>query len=315
MAKTKINYLEMARQKAKEKAATATKPKNEKEFTPKEAGKYRIRLLPPIGMEDGVLPYHSHSFHFLPNIGENKKGEYVYSKKQYGTEKDPIDKVVSEMYDSGEENLKSDAGKIKRKRNFYWNCLVYDEKGSAEFKVLRDTTNEGKLTRVLCEKMGITFFRDVEDNWVGEEAEKQETEDGDEDAPEFIDLLDTEDGHDFYIVKKVTGKNNWDFNFEGSFAAKKPRALTDEELELMQQRVDLTNYVTYIDDIKVVENKLQQYLNGGEVVEADDEGEVTPAPKKAAVKPAPKKPTSKKPVVEDEDVSIEDLTSQLDDED
>lgn len=314
MAKTKINYLEMARQKAKEKAATATKPKNDKEFTPKDAGKYRIRLLPPIGMEDGVLPYHSHSFHFLPNIGENKKGEYVYSKKQYGADRDPIDKVVSEMYDSGEEQLKSDAGKIKRKRNFYWNCLVYDEKGNAEFKVLRDTTNEGKLTRVLCEKMGITFFRDVDDNWVGEEAEKQETEDG-EDAPEFVDLLDTETGHDFYVVKKVTGKNNWDFNFEGSFASKKPRALTDEELELMEQRVDLVNYVTYIDDISVVENKLQQYLNGGEAVESveDDEDE-TPAPvKKTVTKPTPKPASKKKPVVEEE-IDLQDLTDQLDED-
>lgn len=308
MAKTKINYLEMARQKAKEKAATATKPKNEKEFTPKEAGKYRIRLLPPIGMEDGVLPYHSHSFHFLPNIGENKKGEYVYSKKQYGADRDPIDKVVSEMYDSGEENLKSDAGKIKRKRNFYWNCLVYDAEGNASFKVLRDTTNEGKLTRVLCEKMGITFFRDVEDNWVGEEAEGADDEDRD-----LVDLLDIEDGHDFYVVKKVTGKNNWDFNFESSYAAKSPRPLSDEEKEMLNERVDLTSYVTYIEDIKVVENKLQQYLNGGDAVDTvTDEDDVVPV-KKTVTKPAPKPASKKKPVVEEE-IDLQDLTDQLDED-
>ena len=70
------------------------------------------------------------------------------------------------MYDTKEEALKSEAGKIKRKRNSYWNAIVYDADGNPTYKVLRDTTNEGKLTRILCQVMGIPFFRDVEDNWV-----------------------------------------------------------------------------------------------------------------------------------------------------
>ena len=84
MAKAKMSYLELARQKAKEKASTAKTGKNDQEFTPGEAGKYRIRLLPPLKADEGQLPYHTHSFHFLPGTGKDKKGEYVYSKKYYG---------------------------------------------------------------------------------------------------------------------------------------------------------------------------------------------------------------------------------------
>lgn len=305
MAKAKTNFLELARQKAKEKAAQAqSKTSNGNEFTPKEAGKYRIRLLPPIGAEDGKLPYHTHSFHYLENIGKDKKGEYVYSKKQYDTERDPIDKAVSEMYDTKEDSLKAIAGKIKRKRNYYWNCIVYDAEGNAEFKVLRDTTSEGKLTRILCQVMGLPFFRDVEDNWVGDEDTQ-----GDEDR-DYIDLLDTEEGHDFYVVKKVTGKNPWDFNFETSYASKKPRALSEEELELLEQRVDLENYIEYIEDVDVVKSKLEEYLNGDSA--GDDEDEVPVAPKKS-VTPAKKPVAAKKTVVDEDEISIDDLTDQLDD--
>lgn len=305
MAKAKLSYLEMARQKAKEKASTAKTGKNDQEFTPGEAGKYRIRLLPPLKADEGQLPYHTHSFHFLPGAGKEKKGEYVYSKKYYGDERDPIDKTVSEMYDTQEENLKKEAGKIKRKRNYYWNALVYDADGNVEFKVLRDTTSEGKLTRILCQTMGIQFFRDVEDNWVGDEDTQ-----GDEDR-DYIDLLDTEEGHDFYVVKKITGKNPWDFNFESSYAAKSARALTKEEEGLLEKRVDLENYVEYIEDINVVQKKLEAYLNGSEEVEDISDEDDKPA-KKPASKTPPK--GNKKPaVVDDEDdISIEDLSDEID---
>lgn len=308
MAKQKINYLDLARKKAKEKADSGKKPSNEKEFTPKDAGKYRIRLLPPLKADEGQLPYHTHSFHYLPNIGKEKKGEYVYSKKQYGTERDPIDKAVSEMYDTKEEALKSEAGKIKRKRNSYWNAIVYDADGNPTYKVLRDTTNEGKLTRILCQVMGIPFFRDVEDNWVGDEETQQ-----DEDRP-FVDLLDIEEGHDFFIVKKVTGKNPWDFNFESSYASQKSRPLTDEEKALLNERVDLETYIDYIEDIEVVKTKLEEYLSGDEAItEDDEEEEVKPATRpasKTATRPAPKK--TSKTVIED-DIDIDDLSEQLDD--
>jgi hypothetical protein len=237
----------------------------------------------------------------------------------YGSEKDPIDKAVAEMYDTKEEALKLEAGKIKRKRNFYWNCIVYDADGNPEYKVLRDTTNEGKLTRVLCKKMGIPFFRDVEDNWLGEDGAADVEGDEDE-QPDYVDLLDTEEGHDFYIVKKVTGKNNWDFNFEDSYASKKARELTDAETELLEQRVDLTTYINYIEDIDEVSKKLAAYLNGddAEVEDVEDDEDETPAPKKAAAKAPAKKAApakaAKKSVVED-DVDIEDLAAELDDED
>ena len=265
-------------------------------------GTSKIRILPPIG--DGDLFYHTHTFHFIPESGQSaNKGKFLWTRKQFqtdakgGTKRCPICEAVDQWYTIGrkddDKELLQAAGQLKLKRNFFFNIILYTDEGPV-FKIMRDSSNEGKLTRVICGIMGIPFWRDVEDNWVDKNSTNIDPE------RDYFDLVDVEGGHDLKIVKEKTGSNNWDVSYEKSFAVKTPRALDEEETVLLDSRVELKTYIAYETDFDKVKAVLDAFIgdDGGAAAEpeakpkakaavADEDEDEAPAPKKG--KPAPAK--------------------------
>jgi hypothetical protein len=331
--KTKETYAEKLRSAMRKKAedASASKGGNPLEFNP-DFGTTRIRILPPIGDDfetdpmsigEDKLFYHSHKFHFIPDSVEDigtSKGKFMWVGRtltdKFGKErKNPLAEAVAQFYSVGrkenDESLLKLGGALKLKRNYCLNILKYNEDGTAEFRILTDKTNEGKLIKVICAAMGLPFFRDVDDNWVDKNSMEY-----DEDQ-EFYDLLDIENGYDFKIVKEKTGVNPWDISFEKSFVMKKSsRALTDEERELMGKRVDLKTTVQYETSYEAVKAILDNLMGEDSVddeAEVDEVQDVKPAPKKVPVKSA--KPTiTKTPVDNMDEESMDNMLSELDDE-
>jgi len=332
MAKQKMSYAEKLRQTLKEKAekALASGGANELEFAP-DFGTYKIRILPPVDPND--LFYHTHSYHWIPEDIEdkdNRNGRYLWTKKSYDVDgskkRDPIDEAVQQFYSVGrkedDEDLLKIGGILKRKRNFFCNIILYTDKDGEplkdgpEFKVLVDKTNEGKLMRLICAKMGIPFWRDVEDNWVDKDSTKIDPE------KDYYDLIDVDSGRDFKIVKKSTGKHAWDISYEDSFVMNRARKLNDTDKELMEERVDLKTWIAYEDDYDVVKETLEGVIgNSEESEEAEDITEETEEIKEDVKEESKKKSNSKKTTkkkakkvkneeVDDED--IEDLLDELD---
>lgn len=279
----KQSYADRVRVRQRERAEKAvTKGGGDpREWTPTD-GVFRIRFLPPIpfakdvfnangeiiskkGEEDDFF-YMTHSYHFLEGIGKSGKGMLLWTPRTFTLPngrvvKDPIDEAVSHMYETArrhedDDGLKSIAGKIKRKRQYFANIILYDDNNNtSEFKILKDNTNEGKLIAQVCKHMGFPFYRDVQDEWV-----VRESLDLDPDM-DYVDLVDIKEGHDFKIKRIKSGVNNWDIDYSTSIPSKKVRALTDEEINMyMAMRVDLRNYVTYCtyEDAK---SALAEYLN------------------------------------------------------
>jgi len=336
----KKNYVSKLREKMKEKAATAvTGGMNEFEWAP-DFGTYKIRVLPP--KDENDLFYHTHCYHFIPgdpNNINNSQGRYLWAKKFYNVNgkkvKCPICEAVAQWYSIGrkenDDQLIRVAGALKLKRNYFMNVILLDEKDPEKrYKVLVDRTNEGKLTRLICAAMGVPFFRDIEDNWVDKESMNI-----DEDK-DYFDLIDMEEGHDFKIVKKKTGSNPWDISYEDSFVIKKSSPLSEEDIELLDKRVDLKTYINYEEDFETVKNTLDKFMEG--IGDDDDDEEEKPKKKTKKVvdededddideeeeEEKPKKKTSKqqqlaknklkKKTDEDEDEDIdEDLLNELDD--
>lgn len=300
MSTEKLSYADRMRQRLNKQADidSAKSGGNSLEMKIKDAGSYRVRILPPLNEDDHV--YATHSYHFVPEIGPSGKGMYVFSKKKYNVDgkelRCPIDQAVSEWYDTKDKALMSEAGRIKRKRQYYFQVINLDETDpDKKFRILIDTTNEGKLARVICAAMGLPFYRDIEDGWVD-----KDTEDVD---PDFkpVDLVDPTVGHDFKIVKSKTGKNPWDISFEKSFPLDE-RELDKEEEAVLEQRVDLKSYVNYIEDYSTVENYLKQFM-GEESADEAKAPTATPSEAPKAAKPAP--------VAAGTDVDDDDLLAEL----
>lgn len=282
---------------------------NPLEWTP-PVGTTRIRILPPKNEDDDFF-YATHSFHYMPKdiskigTGEKVEGSYLWTRKFYEVDskgktlrkKDPIDEAVAEWYDLGRKNDDKEmfelAGTLKRKRNYFFNVIVItrdEETGEDkfEYKVLVDRSNEGKLARFICRKMGVAFFRDIEDKWVDKDSDVFDEND------EFFDLIDMDNGHDIKIIKTQVGKKNWDVSYDTSVVVRKPRPLTDEERELAEQAVDLQTYIAYEEDYNVVKKALEKLIGDEDESDDEDSGE-------APVKETGKKPASRKVQNDEED--------------
>ena len=271
----------------------------------------------------------THAYHFFENVGSEGKGKLLYTPKNFELDgkivKDPVDEVVAQLYDTGrkenDDSMKAIGSKIKRKRHFFMNIILCTEDGPV-FKVLKDTSNEGKLIKEICKHAGFPFFRDVQDEWV-----VAETLEVDEDQV-IVDLISVDEGHDFKIKRVKTGNENWDFAYDTSIPVQKQRPLTEEEIEeFLSQRVDLRDYVQY-EDYDTVKTTLDNYFD--EVVDVDtdvdedddddddeEEVEVTPKKKKSSKKKkaAPPVDDDDDDEEEDEDFDLDELDDDEDDED
>ena len=251
-------YIEKQRQKLLDAAAAASSQRDGNIFTP-SVGSVKLRIVLPKNPEDYF--YHTHSYHFLENIGPNGKGKYIYSKKNYEVDgkkhKCPIDVAASEFYKTEDEKFTKIAGKIKRKRHYYMKAILVDEVDpDKKLVILKDTSNDAKLLSKLCSIMGIPFMRDIEDNWW-----EKSSQDIDPDKERF-DLLDPVDGFDVKIIKKKVGKDNWDISYDESYAVRPARPLSKEELKLIKddENTDIRTLITYEDDYESVKADLAEYL-------------------------------------------------------
>lgn len=301
-----MSYLDKIKKTMDAKVAeTSDKKKygNEKEWVP-DFGTHKIRILPPIN-EDQLF-YHTHSYHYLEGVPEGTKGTYLYTKREYDVGgkslKCPIDEACAELYEHSrqtkDETMSKLAGSIKRKRAWYFNILLEKEDGTWEHKILVDTSNKAKLARIICSKMKLPLFMDVDGEWIDKDSTNI-----DEDKESF-DLLDIENGHDFKIVKKKTGNNNWDFTYEESFPITKSRALSAEQRELLNERVDLTTLKKYEDDYNKVKAMLNKRLG------IEEENEEKEAEKPSNVKPLAK-PATKPAATKKAEISEDELLAEL----
>jgi hypothetical protein len=315
-----MSQLDAMRDKLLAKAKEAASRNRGNEFTP-DFGTTMVRLLPQKDPED-VLPYFTHAYHYLPIDG----GKYVYTPRKFkvgGTDEnpvvqiDPIDEAVARWYQQANitknDKLKSIAGTIKRKRHFFFQCIVLDEPDpEKKFKILVDRSNDGKLAKVICRIMGIPFFKDVQDNFVDQSSTKI-----DPDA-DYYDLMDIEEGHDLKIKKVQDGVQTWDISYTDSLAIKKARPLDKDERVLLEKRIDLKTYIKYETDYEVVNSMLKRFMEtmpamlenfGEEVAKAPVEEQKDMA--QLATEIQTKKAVSKpKKVYSDDD--IEEMLDELD---
>lgn len=302
--KTNTSYLEQLRQvalKEMTETKTTTSYNNEKEFYPEENKPVKVRILPRF-KEDGTFeyPYVTHSYHYLEKGLDGEKDiklfvpRKVFSKEVNSYINDPIDDHVAKMYQTGNDKVKAFAGKIKRKRSFYFNVLVYNEEGKPELKVLVDNSSDGKLASRICSIMGIPFCKDTHDRWFPDKKWEY-----DPDAT-YFDLVDLEEGFDLKIIKKKNGINPWDISYDQTFPVtnKGSRALSETDKKAMYingQSIgyDLDNYIKYATDHDVIMKHFNLSLakagviGGVEVSESQTSvtPKTTPTPTKT-VKPA-----------------------------
>lgn len=343
MAKQSYAERFRAQQRKKAKEAATKTGADPREWVPSD-GTHRIRILPPIQKDnpnyeeelklhkkdpkkhpkpeqkiDDDFFYMTHAYHFLEGVGNGGKGTLLWTPRNFvvdgKTVGDPIDEAVSQLYETARreknESMKKEAGKIKRKRQFFINIILYTENGP-EYRILKDTSNEGKLVQQICLHMGFPFYRDVQDEWVIEESLEED------DERDYVDLVDVEVGHDFKIKREKTGSENWDISYLRSTPVKDERPLTDEERALLDERVDLRNYVQYC-TYDQAKSALEEYFGGSEdgVVsyDNDDDDEEVEVPK-APVRSKKNRPKPKQEEVDDDDdKSIDDIVDELDDED
>lgn len=345
----KKSYADRIREKQHKKAKEAASRSggDPREWTPTE-GTYRIRVLPPVeivnenyetelkahkknpkknpkpkkSIEDDFF-YMTHAYHFLDGVGNEGRGTLLWTPRTFNVDgesvKDPIDEAVAQLYETARreknDEMKGIAGKIKRKRQYFANIILYTDEGM-EYRILKDTTNEGKLIQQLCMHMGFPFYRDVQDEWVVKESLEL-----DEDR-DYFDLIDIEAGHDFKIKREKTGDENWDISYQKSIPLKKPRTLTEEEMELLEERTDLRNLVDYC-NYETAKECLESYFDEEDDIAVDDgdDEELKEKAKKLAKKSKKSRPTPKEEVEDDEneeeeeEEGIDGLLDELDDED
>lgn len=323
------NNLQDLRTRLRKKAEDAIEngSRNPLDFIPK-IGKTNVRFFP--AKDENDLFYHTHAYHYIPGTGENGKGgKFVYTPRRFkvdGVEKeDPIDVAVREWYNAAEKNndgeIKKIASTLKRKRHYFFHGLLVDETDiTKKYRVIQDRSNDGKLARVICVTMGLPFFKDVEDQWVD-----QTSLEIDEDK-DYFDLISPTDGHDFSIKMAKDGDNSWDITYADSFAQKKVRKLDEEEMELFANRIDLKTYVPYEMNYAAVEQILNEYIDSlGKKAESEDEEKAQEsAPKvdkeqkeemKEIAKKAAKKPAAQtKEEAKDIEGDVDEMLSELDDE-
>lgn len=291
------------------------------EFVPEIGKTYKIRIIPgnyKFGKDKNLsLFYWMDSFHYMEGIEQGGKGPYVYSKPDYVVDGKsvmcPIDKTVKDMYDSKEKDLMAIAQRIKRKRHYKFNVILYEVDGdpvTPQYKILKDTSAQGKLAKLICDKLQIPFVADAIQTkpWIDKFEETK--------GKKAYDLLSQEGGHDF-VIKRIKGRKIeipgqkepiYEVDYSPSFPYEEPRDLTDEDLKIAEEARDLATLTTYIEDFDAVAAILEEYT--GKLGSKKES-----APQASANKPAMKSPSvpPKQPTKADEDgvASEDDIIAQL----
>lgn len=268
----------------------------------------KIRILPLPKNSDGspTYPYRTHSFHWIEKGRDDGKDIKLWVpkmvKKDGALVPDPIDEFVKKLYDTKLESDKKIAGKVKRKRNFFFNVIVYGEGTEPELKVMIDSSADGKLARKICTIMGIPFCKDLEDNWFPDKNWKFDPDQS------YYDLIDTKTGFDFKVKKTPTGSDPWSFNYDESFVITKgPRALNSMELALYESAPNLDNVVSLETDYYKIMECFNRFLVSAGAIDA---------PKKTEPRAPESRPTIPSKAVatvssEDDDLDEDDIRAAL----
>ena len=323
MAQKKQSYVDRLRASLTKSLEEKESTSRENEVTPEEGKVLRVRLIPgEFGkgkFPDGEgLFYWTIAYHFLEGLGKDKKGKYIFSKEKYNGEQCPIQKAAKEFYNSNDKAYKSIYSKIKRKRMYLFNAILLEEGKEPKLIVLKDTTAQGKLAKKICSLMGVNFVVDAqqEQPWI----EKSDYKEG----KRVYDLLSTdENGHDLIIQrnkgKKITldsGKVIYEVDYNETYAYDEPRALTEEELALIDSTTNLEEYVEYIEDVETVEKYLNAFLDGdtAENIEEDkkEEDEKSNSRIAASTVKTPKiKAPPQRSTIPDDEVSKDDILKEI----
>lgn len=276
----------------------------------------KIRILPQPKAQDGspTYPYRTHSFHWIEKGRDDGKDIKLWVPKMVKKDgilvADPIDEFVKKLYDTKLETEKKIAGKVKRKRNFFFNVIVYEEGKEPQLKVMIDSSADGKLARKICAIMGIPFCKDIEDKWFPDKTWKFDPD------QTYYDLIDIKTGYDFKVKKTTSGSDPWSFNYDESFVITKgPRPLTSTELEMYASAPNLDNVVNLENDYHKIMEYFNRFLVSVGALDAPKKTESRSyeAPRNES---RPTIPSKSSPSVsnEDDDLDEDDLRAALADE-
>jgi len=270
------------------------------EFVPEIGKTYRVRIIPNLYSfgKNGELqiPYWMDSFHYMDGVEQGGKGPYVYSKPDYEVDGKtvmcPIDKTVKDMYDSKESDLTAIAQKIKRKRHYKFNVILYevdDEPVTPQYKILKDTSSQGKLAKFICDKMGIAFVADAIQTkpWIAKFEEVK--------GKKVYDLLSQEGGHDLVIKRtkgrpiKIEGQKEpiYEVEYGESFPYESPRDWDEKDFKIAEEAKDLKSLTKYIPTFEEVEAILAEYTEKLKTKKSEGAPAQASAPKKAPTVSAP----------------------------
>ena len=229
-----------------------------------------IRFLPAVEGED--MPFvkmYSHAF-------QGPGGWYIENSLTTLGQNDPLGEYNRELWNSGDESLKEQVRKQKRKLQYYSNIYVVKDPGNPD--------NEGK---VFLFKYGKKIHDKIMDAVNGDELEGREG----------INPFDFWTGADFKLrVKKVAGYPNYDsseFNAPGTL-----EDLDDAQLESIWNRQHGLSALVAADQFKSydqLKNRLDLVLGRKASAPVSPEPVATPD---LSTKPSFERPTESAPVEE-----------------
>lgn len=216
-----------------------------------------IRFLPPADGED--MPFvklYTHGF-------QGPGGWYIENSLTTLGQQDAIAEYNRELWNSGDEELKKQASKQKRKLNYYSNIYV-----------ISDPTNPDNEGKVFLFRYGKKIYDKIMDAVNGDELEKRAG----------FNPFDLWEGADFKLrVKKVEGYPNYDASaFEAPSVL---CGLDDAQLESIWKREYPLEPIVAPDKFKSPEELLKQFERAM--------GRTAPATKAAPERTVSAKPTFK----------------------
>lgn len=292
------------------------------EFVPEIGKTYKVRIIPgdfKFGKDKNLsLFYWMDSFHYMEGVEQGGKGPYVYSKPDYVVDGKnvmcPIDKTVKDMYDSKEKDLTAIAQKIKRKRHYKFNVILYEVDGepvTPQYKILKDTSSQGKLAKLICDKLQIPFVADAIQTkpWIDKFEEVK--------GKKAYDLLSQEGGHDLVIKRikgrpiKIEGKKEQinEVDYSQSFVYEEPRDWSEEDYKIAEEARDLTTLTQYIPTFEEAEKILAEF-SANLKKNPNQSSQATSSAPKSAVRP-PSVPQKVATSDEEEVASEDDIIAQL----
>ena len=243
-----------------------------------------IRFLPASDSED--MPFvkmYSHAF-------QGPGGWYIENSLTTIGGKDPLGEYNRELWNSGDESLKDQVRKQKRKLQYYSNIYVVKDPGNPD--------NEGK---VFLFKYGKKIHDKIMDAVNGDELEGRAG----------INPFDLWQGADFKLrVKKVAGYPNYDsseFQDAGTL-----EELDDAQLESIWNRQFKLQPLVANDQFKSYD-QLQERMNL--VLNLKNSASTSTAPVATTRPLAPTTNVSAKPVFKKEEVEVEKVTTSEDETD